>query len=63
MFTAVSKVLKLTEDSSSEIKSFIDEPGGEKISVIVRNFCKSFFGTTPMGDVLKFCNGGVRKGQ
>ena len=62
METAASKLLKETEASESLMKSLIELPFGEDRSVIIRNLLLSFFGTTPIGDVRKYGNGGVVKG-
>lgn len=62
METAESKLLNETEASESFIKSLIEKPLGEDKSVIIRNLLLSFFGTTPIGDVRKYGNGGLVKG-
>ena len=62
MSTATSKLLNWTAASLSVIKSLIEDPRGVERSVIMRNFEEPFFGTTPMGEVRKFSNGGCMNG-
>ena len=62
MEMAESKLLNETEASESFIMSLNKKPLGEDKSVIIRNLLLSFYGTTPIGDVRKYGNGGLVKG-
>ena len=63
METAESKLLKDTEASESFIKLLIKMPFGKDRSVMIQNLLLTFLGTTPIGDIQKFGNGGLVKGS